>query len=337
MIALVPPLAWAKRTDDVIIMRNGDWMTGEIKKLEDGQLHFKAAYMLSSVALDWRLVERVVSKDHFNVSLTNGQIYSGVIGMESPREPSRDFFILEGGAAVHVAGRDVAAITPVENSVWKQLTGSMDYGYSYTGGNNATTQSSLGGSLGYRAERWSIGLDGSSVFNSQSEGTSTGRNTASFLYIRYLSQKWYAGALTEFLNSRQQALTLRATMGGGLGRYLIRTDRSGLGVLAGLSVSRERYSDESGPQPRVNNAEALFRVTYEMFRFKTADVDAVLYAFPSLTDLGRVRMGVQSALRFELFRNFFWKFSIYENFDSRPPVHAPRNDFGTGTSVGWTF
>ena len=62
------------------------------------------------------------------------------------------------------------------------MTGSIDYGYHYTGGNNSTTQSSLSGSLAYRVQRWSMQFDGSSVFNSQSEGTSTGRNTFSFLY-----------------------------------------------------------------------------------------------------------------------------------------------------------
>ena len=74
-----------------------------------------------------------------------------------------------------------------------------------------------------------------------------------------------------------------------------------------------------------------------MYRFKKFDVDAVLYAYPSITNQGRIRMGMQTALGIELFRNFKWKFSLYENFDSRPPVHAPRNDFGTGTSLGWTF
>src|SRR3954469_13538544 len=41
---------------------------------------------------------------------------------------------------------------------------------------------------------------------------------------------------------------------------------------------------------------------------------------------GRIRMGFHHSLEIGLFRNFKWKFSLNENFDSRPPVHAPKND-----------
>jgi hypothetical protein len=52
-------------------------------------------------------------------------------------------------------------------------------------------------------------------------------------------------------------------------------------------------------------------------------------------DIGR--LGIAHFGAFEIFRNFFWKFSLYENFDSRPPVQTPRNDFGVSTSLGWKF
>jgi hypothetical protein len=319
-------------------MRNGDRFTGEIKRLEDGKLYFSAPYMASDVALDWRQVDHLESRDQFNVYLTDGGVHTGFIAKNSDASDANGTFIIRSEATdVQVGRSEVVRVRPIENSVWKQLTGSVDYGYNFTGGNNSTTQSSLAGSLAYRVQKWSMQLDGSSVFNSQSEGASTGRNTFSFLYARKLTQHWYAGVLSELLNSRQQDLTLRATAGGGLGRVLVRSERTALGILSGVLFSRERYSGDTGAEPRANNAEALFHLKYEMYRFKKVDVTAVLYGYPSLTDTGRIRMGVQSALGIELFRNFKWKFNLYENFDSRPPVHAPRNDFGTGTSIGWTF
>jgi len=42
-------------------------------------------------------------------------------------------------------------------------------------------------------------------------------------------------------------------------------------------------------------------------------------------------------LRIELVRNFNWNLQLYENYDTRPPVTAPKNDLGITTSVGWTF
>lgn len=330
---------FAKRNDDVVIMKNGDRFTGEIKRLEEGKLIFSASYMASDVTLDWTKVDRLESKDEFNVYLMNGGAHTGHIAKTSEDENSvPSFTITQSDANVQVRRDEVVVVRPIEDSVWKQLTGSIDYGYNFTGGNNATTQSSLSASTAYRVERWWMELSGSSVFNAQSEGSTTGRNYFTFNSARKLNDRWYTGALAELLNSRQQDLSLRATLGGGLGRVLYRSERTSLRLLSGLLFNRERYSTEAteGP-PQASNLEALFYLEYAMYRFKKFDVDAVLYAYPSITNQGRIRMGMQTALGIELFRNFKWKFSLYENFDSRPPVHAPRNDFGTGTSLGWTF
>ncbi len=68
-----------KRTDDVVIMKNGDKFTGEIKKLQNGILYFKADYMADNVQLDWARVDSMDSKDSFNVSLLDGKHLIGVI------------------------------------------------------------------------------------------------------------------------------------------------------------------------------------------------------------------------------------------------------------------
>src|SRR5277367_4985446 len=69
----------AKQKDDVVVMKNGDKFTGEIKKLENGVLYFKAAYMVDSVQLDWAREDHVESKDQYYVFLTNGQRPKGIM------------------------------------------------------------------------------------------------------------------------------------------------------------------------------------------------------------------------------------------------------------------
>ena len=67
-------LAAAKSRDDIVVLNNGDRMTGEIKSLDHGELKFKSSYMLDSVALDWPKVARLESKDNYIVVLTSGQV-----------------------------------------------------------------------------------------------------------------------------------------------------------------------------------------------------------------------------------------------------------------------
>ena len=56
LVVFACPL-FGKRKDDVVIMKNGDTFTGEIKGLQHGELIFKSDYMKDSVHLDWAQVQ----------------------------------------------------------------------------------------------------------------------------------------------------------------------------------------------------------------------------------------------------------------------------------------
>jgi bifunctional pyridoxal-dependent enzyme with beta-cystathionase and maltose regulon repressor activities len=74
---------FAKRTDDVVVLKNGDRITGEIKSLQRGELNFKADYMAEAVRLDWKQVERLISKDKYQIFLTNGHLITDFLALNS--------------------------------------------------------------------------------------------------------------------------------------------------------------------------------------------------------------------------------------------------------------
>src|SRR5437763_3442056 len=76
--AMALPLL-GKSKDDVVVMKNGDRFTGEIKGLERGQLIFKSSYMADSVRLNWDEVEQLLSRDQYIVGFANGNRVSGRI------------------------------------------------------------------------------------------------------------------------------------------------------------------------------------------------------------------------------------------------------------------
>jgi putative salt-induced outer membrane protein YdiY len=328
---------FGKRKDDLVIMTNGDKFTGEIKSLQYGELIFKSDYMKDSVYLDWKRVKSLESQDTFIVSLTNGKRLTGLIGKDrTPTEDSKDFKIVADGSAVEVTTAEVIAIGQREASFWNQLTGSIDYGFGFASGNKQTN-SSLGAGVAFRTTKNSVQLATTSQFGSQTNAKNTNRFTFDSQYARLLTQKWLAAGLFSLLRSNQQDLTLRSTYGGGFGRKLVQTDRTSLTVLGGAAFSHESYIPQPGTEPIHNNAESLLGVTFSTFRFKTLNLRSRTLLFPSLSDPGRLRVSSQSGLRIELIRNFNWNFDLYENYDSRPPTSAPKNDLGITTSVGWTF
>ena len=336
MLLCACPL-FGKRKDDVVIMTNGDKFTGEIKSLQYGELIFKSDYMKDSVHLDWKRVKTLQSKDTFIVSLTNGTRVTGLIGKElTSTDDDKDFKIVADGAAVEVATSEVIAIGQREASVLNQLTGSITYGFGFASGNKETN-SSLGADVAFRTTKNSMELATTSQFGSQTNAKNTNRFTFDSQYGRLLTEKWLVAGLFSLLRSNQQDLTLRSTYGGAFGWKLVQTDRTSLTVLGGGAFNHESYLPQPGSQSVYNNAESLFGVTFSTFRFNTVNLRSQTLLFPSLSDPGRLRVSSQSGLRIELMRNFNWNFDLYENYDSRPPVTAPKNDLGITTSIGWTF
>jgi hypothetical protein len=62
-----------------------------------------------------------------------------------------------------------------------------------------------------------------------------------------------------------------------------------------------------------------------------------LERYPSLTDPGRVRFGMNTSLKFRVTKDLYWRFGYYLDADSRPPQNVPKTDYGSTSSQGWTF
>jgi putative salt-induced outer membrane protein YdiY len=328
---------FGKRKDDVVVMKNGDKFTGEIKSLQYGELIFKSDYMKDSVHLDWKQVETLQSQDTFIIALSDGERVTGFIGKEeTPDHGSKAFRIIATGVGVEVRPSEVIAIGQRERSFWNQLTGSISYGFDFASGNNSVN-SSLSADVAFRTSNNSVQLATSSLFASQTHAQDTNRFTFDSQYGRKLTNKWTVGGLFSLLKSNQQDLELRSTYGGSFGRKVKQTDKTSVTIIAGAAYSHESYVPQPGTEPVHNNAESLFGITFSTFRFKTLNLNSQTLLFPSLSDPGRLRLSSQSNLRIELVRNFYWNFQLYENYDTRPPVAAGKNDLGVTTSVGWTF
>ena len=327
---------FAKNVDDVVVLKNGDRLTGEIKGLQRGELKIKADYMAEAVRLDWARIERIESKSTFMISLVNGKLFTSVIRLlPANSTETANFVIGSPDKAIRVQQVDVIRIIPAEAAFWKRLEGSIDFGFSFTSGNDQY-QTELIATTSYRAGDHSLTASIDSAFSGQTQGSSTTRKEFNFDYRKQLTQRWFAGGFLNFLSSDQQSLSLRTSIGGLIGRNLKQTENTRLSLLGGLAGTRENYSASVG-KPKTTNADALAGLDFNTFRFKTTDITTRLYFFPSLTTPGRMRLQANSDLHIKIVSDLYWGFHLYENFDSKPPVRADKNDLGVSTSLGWKF
>ena len=106
--------------------------------------------------------------------------------------------------------------------------------------------------------------------------------------------------------------------------------------MGGSIFSRENLPDD----PSINIIEEMASLNAELFTYDFPDVglNIALSAFPSLSDLGRIRLAFTSEPSYEFFRDFVWKVKLFDDFDSDPQTEdTEKNDFGISTSIGYTF
>ncbi len=335
---LGPPLLAREKTD-MLILKNGDRITCEIKKLEHGQLYIKTDYTIGTIQVDWDDIEQVQSSQRFQVEMTNGERHEGLLrkqaGIEAA-EPATVMEVVGDEGTFELEQKEIVLVRQLERGFWGNLDGSVDYGFSFTKA-NSQTQSTLNGSIGYTTEGYSLGVTVSSLLSRVEEGENTNRHNATIAFEKYLPAKWFALGIAEFLHSDEQNLSLRTTYGGGLGRYLLYTNHNVFRALGGAVINTEKFTPESGLQPSGNDLEALLGIEYSTFQFDRSDLTSQLLVYPSISELGRTRASFRTSLTLELVDDLYWRLSVFDDFDSKPPAATAKNDFGVTASVGYSF
>jgi hypothetical protein len=319
---------------DVVIMLNGDRFIGEIKMLEFGQLQFKASYMADSVNLDWLKVMDVQSVRHFRVEFQDGSLRIGVI-RRTASAPGSDFTVVDPSGITSRGALEVITIEPLEGSFLRRLRGSADVGFSFQPEAD-DTQLSANLSAEYPGENFRTVVQASSLFSSKEGSENTVRDSIALTHYQFLSRNSFIGGLGGLLKDNQLNLDLRAMAAVAPGHFFVHTNRTGFAAFAGLASAYEKYFDVSSSR-NGNKAEALAGFEFYTVRFASSQVNTTLLFFSGLTEKGRRRVDWQSSISWKFWKDLYWKMTALENFDSRPPEGAHRNDFSLTTSFGLTF
>src|SRR5438874_2497837 len=122
VILFARPLA-ARLTTDVIVMKNGDRLTCEIKKLEGGIRYASLDYVDGTVAIAWPEVRRLESSQLFAVIAESGKTYTGTLAMEAePGDRPRQIEIVDASSDEKgtVPQAELILVQQYGESTWQQ-------------------------------------------------------------------------------------------------------------------------------------------------------------------------------------------------------------------------
>lgn len=324
-----PRVAHAQKTD-VILMRNGDSATGEMKWLDEGQLEFKTDAM-STVNVKWPRVLTVNTDKVFEITLADGTLYSGSL------QSSRPGFTLisTNGQLIETPTQSIVRLHPTRPSFWRALDGNFDIGLGFTQQNSKTD---LNADLEVRYPRKAnlTKINASYAFSRQDNVDNILRFDANLVHARQFAGQWlYLGFLAGSSNT-QLSLDARATVGGGLGRLLVDTNKLGIAAWCGPAYSLEAFSGQEGNVsiPIILAADFLLFIWDPL----STDITSQFSVVPIVNESGRWRASFNLSAKRELVKNFYIRLGVNELFDSKPPSsEAKRNDFSFTTSLGIDF
>jgi hypothetical protein len=320
----------------VVVLENGDHLTGEIKKLDRGRLELSTDDM-GTVYIEWEHIDQISSKQRFDIEAYTGQRFISSIREATEKKKMLVYF---KEAHVPLDMSLVIRISPLEESIWQRVKGYVDMGFSFAKA-KGEKQWSLGSRVSYRTRRYLSEVNVDSYFSDEENAERTSENTLGFLFNRFLSQRWVAGGLAQYQQNDEFDLELRILIGGGAGRHMIQTNSMNLTFMGGVARTEEKFEEEDESS---TYGELIGSISFETFRFDNPELDltSTFDVFYNLSTRDRVRMEAEVVLRYEIFNDFFWGLRVTDSYDSDPKVAEPeeditKNDYRVSTTVGWYF
>ena len=328
----------AREHTDVIVMQNGDRITGEIKSLESGVLRIDIAYVDGAVSVAWTKVARIESTQPFIVKTEDGSVFTGALGTD-PASAGRPMTlrVAEGAERIAVEKAQVVNLEETSRDFFQALSGAINLGVVYSKGNNAT-QYNLGSDVEYRRKRWGFGGAFSSNLSANSGSSTATHNQLDLSAYRLMTRKnYFSSIFGGVLQSSAQGINVQTTLGLGVGRFFKNTNRVRFSVLGGMIWQSAKYQQTLVPIGTQQVYGGAIVTDFSVFLFKKTNLSARTTVAPAFSDWGRVHADTNVSYYLKLFSDLSWNLSFYGNWDTRPPGTFAGSDYGYSSGIKWTY
>jgi putative salt-induced outer membrane protein YdiY len=311
LLALIPCAADAA----VVVLKNGDRITGLIVKMQDKKLEIDPEYSSTNITIDWEDVQSITSERPMSI-----QHYGNVEMPENVGQRVRDRIILnslEEGGPIRLEG--VRSINLAEHDYY----GYISAGGNQTSGNTQTQALNLSGSLTYNTENHRFILDGK-YNRAQADHKDTANNgSANVKYNYFLTRHLFTNAANLVETDQFQDLSLRNTTSLGLGYDILSSNQQLLSVAAGPAAVYQDYTTT----PATITPSATWGLRAE-FRFRGDDV-ILFHKHQGFKDLGHgsgTRVNADQGIRVKISDNWRVNFEYDLRYNSLPVANKKTTD-----------
>lgn len=317
---------------DILVLINGNVVTGEIESLEFGSLRYDTDSM-GTVSVKWDDVVGVTSDQQLQVELTDGRRYFGRL---SPSEEHFEINVVTQSESVRFPTKQIVRITPIitEEKFWRRLEGDISFGLNAQKSSQVTTVN-LASDVRYRTLKYLVGLELNSAITDQPTEETKTRQKAGLNYQRFRPNRWFTDWFSSWESNDEIGIQSRVLAGGAVGRFLVQTNTRQFSAAVGVVATRQSYI---GGEDSTTQAEGRLQLKYLN---RQLDPDASLSfktnIYPLLEDLSQYRAETDISFKREFIDDLYFEVLLYHSYVSEPPIGAEKGDYGLVTSLGYSF
>lgn len=229
-----------------------------------------------------------------------------------------------------------AQVTQKPDGQWRSL---FTAGASIATGNTDAKSASLGADIIKLSpsDKWEFTGTGQYA---RSDGDTTANHIgADGLYSRDITPQWFGFGQLDLLHDLPSDLSLRTTVGSGIGYHVVKKPDQTFDLSGGLAYTMDRYRHEQmiddETRDRYNHAELLLAEESNNKLTDSTSFKQKLTVYPNLRDTGDVRTVFEAGLSVAMTRQLALTATLSHRYDSRPGEGLGRNDtlFVTGVSL----
>jgi putative salt-induced outer membrane protein YdiY len=336
---VLPASAAAPTVLDVVTLKNGSIIYGEVIEMVGGVLQIKTpASPDNLLKVNWNDVAKL-SVNHpvpFHLkegSVINGTATAGPDGMLNVQaEP------LKGNMEVPMGS--VVSMNPVVQPP-VIYSGSVVGAYSQTTGNSHLRTASLLGDFVARSEQLRLTINGRYVYG-ENDNTLVARNARGTIKLDFfITQRFYWFASAYFENDRFQDLKMRTALATGPGyQFIDRGDFSG--ILKDMTFYTEAGVAYFNEDFRTADDKSSLRARVSMkWNWPLFDDRMTLYhyneIFPSLQNTSDFFLTMDNGVRFKIWNGFASGFQVTTRYNNNPARGTGDTDNLYLATLGYNF
>ena len=311
---------------DILVMKNGDKITGEIKRIWDGEISIEPEYS-DEFEVDIPAVDHIISDREFEIELEDGRELIATMG---GADESGNQVLKTEAEAVAVTLADFLEVDEPEDFYdWET---NVDLSSNFNRGNTDSSNSQLRSDAMFKHGDHRHRGEVTFIREEQNQLTTKEKDLFQYGYNWLFGDPWFLAGQLSFERDPIIQLDGRAIAAVGLGRDIWDTPRRSLNFALGLGVQEE---DIGGDSATTSVATWTLRFGYDLFNgdmelFHNQDFNS------NLSGRTNANFNTSTGLRFEITDLLYLNLTLDFDYQTHPVTGINNEDIAFLFGFGWS-